>query len=172
MNLFSYFGRSILYPIITFIQKLGLPSHDMSSNVSTPTNVIHLPCIKAFQTHRDSFYYFLDRALGTHCSPRELTTIWASLSMIISFRPRSHASSMPSSTTLASVSSTPKGSSTFLLMAHISWPLSFLIITPTPQHLISSNIAPFVLTFYHPCFGGVQGGSIDAGGVSWGWFVV
>ncbi|KAL4606986.1 hypothetical protein ACB092_09G142800 [Castanea dentata] len=90
-------------------------------------------------------------------TPTQLTTVRESLSRKIYLRPRSQASCTPSSTALASIASTPKGSSTRLLIDPINCPLSFLITTSMPQPPTSLNTAPLVLTLYHPCCEGGHG---------------
>ena len=76
---------------------------------------------------------------GTLCFLRDLTISCASLSMMISFRPRSPANITPSSTTLIPISNTPRDNSSYLLMTPMILLLLFLITTPIPQLLISSK---------------------------------
>ena len=88
------------------------------------------------------------------CSLKELTTIRESLSRMICLRSSSQVSCTPSSIDLSSICNAPKGSSTLVVIDPIICPLSFLITTPIPQPPTSLNIAPSVLTLYHPYCGG------------------
>ena len=73
---------------------------------------------------------------------RVVITISASPSTITSLRPKSLGRIIPSFAAFASTSRAPKRRGSFLLIAPISWPLSFLITTPNPQQLDSLNTAP------------------------------
>ena len=171
LNLINYIGRIILYLNTTFIQKFGLPSQDMSSIVVTPMGMVDIPyALNFLNPSKIPSTTFLIELGDTHCFPREFVTSYASLSIMMSFSLTSHACITASSTAFASASIPPKGSSSFLLKAPIISPLSFLMTTSTPQHLISSNIAPSVLTLYQPGFGGLHTLSLGAGVFSADWF--
>ena len=101
---------------------------------------------------------------------RAFTTICKSLSMMISLSPRSQANCIPSSTTFASIANAPNGSSIRLLIEPISWPLSFLITTPTLQQPILLKTTPSVLILYQPRLGGVHESIPELGGRGLTWW--
>ena len=91
-----------------------------------------------------SISFWIELGVG-HCLFMAFVTVWALLSMIMSFRPRSQARRILSSTALASISRAPSDKSTFLHIAPINCLHSFMITTPTPQLPFSLNTAPSTL---------------------------
>ena len=156
---------SIFNPHYTIRNEFGIPSHKVSCTISCSMNMADLPVLDLLPPSPCSSYNHWIEVGGRHLPNRALVTSWASPSKITCLSPRSPASSKPSSNTLASTSIAPNSRFSFLLIAPIIWPCSFLITTPTPQLPNSLNTAPSTLILYHPSQGGLHPSVL--GGADW-----
>ena len=140
----------ILNPNYTIINKFGILSHKMGCKIACSAYMANPLILDLLPSLLRSYYYHLDWAWGGHLTNKALVTTWVSPSRITCLNLRSPAWSKPSSKAFTSSSKAPNGNSSFLLIAPMIWPCSFLITILTPQLPVSLNTAPSTFTLYHP----------------------